>query len=53
MNDSCDLPVLRSEGLTIINHHVSFPSTSEIVLLATDPDIVSPFACGDLLFIGE
>ena len=40
MNDSCDLPVLRSEGLTIINHHVSFPSTSEIVLLATDPFVV-------------
>jgi hypothetical protein len=33
-------PSQCSEGLTI--HHVPFPSASEIVLLATDPDIVFP-----------
>jgi hypothetical protein len=45
-------PVLRSEGLTTIDHHVPFFSTSGIVLPATDPDMVFPFAYVDLLFIG-
>jgi hypothetical protein len=47
------VPVLCSESLTIIDHHVPFPSTSDMVLLATDPEIAFPSAYGDLLlFIG-
>src|SRR5580658_9395684 len=44
LNDSCPSSAQY--------HHIPFFSTSEIVLLATDPDIVFPFAYVDLLFIG-